>query len=99
MEGYFTYIFLVGLHLVELIAAVGDRFFDDVARQIVRRRAVRLDDADGVPRTKLLGQLVAALVVGKRAQFAIGVRLENKDVHLIFPRGPIRSCRATKAPL
>jgi len=26
-----------------------------------------------VPRTELLGQLVAALVVGKRAQFAVGI--------------------------
>jgi len=88
---------LLLLQLPQLKTGGGDRFFDHVAAQVVRRARIRLDDADRIPRAELRRQIVTALVVRERAQALGGIGFENEDVHRVFfPRTPVRTFGSRK---
>src|SRR5262245_35079526 len=69
------------LHTPELETLLIDRLLNRGTGEIVRRSALGRDHADRVPGTEMGGQLAAGRIAGERAQFLVGVRLENVDSH------------------
>src|SRR6516164_10530787 len=65
----------------QLKSGLDDGRLNHVAAQIVGRHGVRANDANCVPRSKLLRQFVAILIVREGAQVRTFVSFENKDSH------------------